>query len=80
MKYISSQNGIVIFSGGMSHREVAESLKRTYFGEVESAGFVHGLGEGDLEKITTVGESISLDLKSKPEDAQKIIIELRGFY
>lgn len=78
MKYIASKYDIVMFTGGLSHQEVANRLKNTYFGEAESAGFVHGLG-ADIEEIKTVGESVSLKLKSRPEDAQMIIKDIRGY-
>lgn len=81
MKYIASKNNVVIFTGGLSHLEVANALKyaRTDFGETVNAGFVTGLSSGNVENIKTVGESISLGIKSNPEDAKRIIREIRGY-
>ena len=79
MKYISNGKNIVIFSEGLTHKEVAISLQKTYFGQAQSAGFIINIGLGKLEEIKTVGESVSLNLKSNPEDAEIFIRDIRGY-
>jgi hypothetical protein len=61
MKYIITKgNQIVIFSSGFSHKEIANKIPD----QVVSAGFINIGGN----KIECYGESISLGIKSRPED------------
>jgi len=62
MKYIRHGHlGIVLFSDAVTHSEVASQLG----GKVLSAGFAHI----DADNIQCHGESISLNLRSDPQDS-----------
>lgn len=68
MKYIATKDTIIMFPDYESHDEMARQCK----GIVIGAGFVVGLGGGDIEKIKCVGRSVSLEIKSRLEDTQKL--------
>lgn len=83
MKYIKNKQGdVVIFTGGMSHDDVARKLGWKH-DDISGAGFVHGLGGRDAEametEIVTVGQSVTLGIKANPDDARRIIREIRGY-
>lgn len=81
MKYIIIDNGLeelpFIFSDLVNHNDMERALQRLVHGDTVSAGFVvikQDPVEGTIEPTLQVsfgcyGESISLDLKSRPEDS-----------
>ena len=75
MKYIATRETIILFPKCHGHNEMARDLKL----KITGAGFVIGLGGGDIEKIECVGESISLKIKSQPEDTEKLQRIIRGY-
>jgi len=79
LKYVASKRGgTVIFTGGITHQDMAQSMGWSK-DDITGAGFVHGLASDDVEKIETVGESVSLGIKADPEDKWRIISEIRGY-
>jgi hypothetical protein len=77
MKYIITKGGdVVLFNNGLTHRDVAYSLK--FLDEVESAGFVSVSDEGG---VNCYGESVSLKIKSRGDaDAEFVGRHLKGYY
>ena len=84
MKYIIIDNGLeelpFIFSDLVNHNDMERALQRLVHGDTVSAGFVvikhEEVGSHYMEGDPTFethfvcyGESISLDLKSRPEDS-----------
>ena len=68
MKYIMTEYSPVLFNECLNHSDIAKCT----FNDLESAGFVNiRMLKNDLE-VTTYGESVSLGLKPKPEDAARI--------
>lgn len=79
MKYIAHQNNhIVIFDDGQLHADVADKMRWTKE-KITGAGFVYGLGQGDREKVKTEGESVSLGIRSNPDDADIIKRDIWGY-
>ena len=77
LKYIMTNRGPVIFSEALLHKDVAEGLK-----EISSAGFVYITWDEEEQKFLSKphGESISLKIKSDPEnDKRKIDTFLNGY-
>lgn len=74
MKYIVVDNGSwidpYIFSEAVQHFEMASNIH----GDVISAGFVYWTPNG----LECYGESISLDVKSRPEEDSKMINKMLG--
>lgn len=68
-KYIITENGAILFGDTLTHKEVAKS-----FSKILSAGFfVLSRDENECRySVTVYGESVSLGIKSNPEDARKI--------
>lgn len=71
-KYIRTMHGFIVFAEPLTHHEVAGGFK------VISAGFCH-LDHRSLE-WKCYGESISLTLKSLPEDSQLLTKQFNGEY
>ena len=60
---------IVIFSELQTHSEIAHGLP----GEVVSAGFIRIFSDGEIDvRVECYGESISLEVESRPEQDTKI--------
>jgi len=76
MKYIAGEieglNTLIIFPNYHDHREMSQILRM----KATSAGFVSGLGSGD---ICCYGRSVSLELESRPEDTEKLQRIIRGY-
>lgn len=71
LKYILTKPGaFVIFHPVTAHNEMAKGL----YGEPVSAGFCYleTNESGDRPTIKCFGESISMNLKSRPEDSEYI--------
>lgn len=75
MKYIATRETIILFPDYEGHDDMARHCK----GIVTGAGFVIGLGSGDIEKIECTGRSISLEIESQPEDTKKLQKVIRGY-
>lgn len=75
MKYIATRETIILFPKHHGHDEIAKDLNLKVIG----AGFVLGLDSGDIDKIECVGESVSLKIKSQPEDTEKLQRIIRGY-
>ncbi len=74
MKYIrTNENQIVIFSTYYSHSEIARK-----FDGAKSAGFIVGIGSG-IDDLKCTGESVSLGIKSHPDDTEILLREIRGY-
>lgn len=68
MKYIISDAGeVIIFSGTLKHKDIADKLGIS----AASAGFVAGVGQ-----MVANGGSSSLGVSCKVEDCEKIEAEL----
>jgi len=67
LKYIRTEGGFILFSEPMMHSEVRPTAK------IISAGFYSTSGG-----VQCFGESISLNLKSLPEDSELLAIQLKG--
>ena len=76
MKYIAgrieSLDTLIMFPNYHDHREMSQTLRM----KATSAGFVSGLGSGD---ICCYGRSVSLELESRPEDTEKLQRIIRGY-
>ncbi|HCR35581.1 TPA: hypothetical protein DIU22_00850 [Candidatus Woesebacteria bacterium] len=76
MKYIAgrieSLDTLIMFPNYHDHREMSQTLRM----KATSAGFVSGLGSGD---ICCYGRSVSLKLESKPEDTEKLQRIIKGY-
>jgi len=76
MKYIAGEiaglSTLIMFPNYHDHREMSQILRM----KVMSAGFVSGLGSGD---VCCYGRSVSLELESKPEDTEKLQRIIRGY-
>lgn len=68
-KYIMTEAGPVLFGSAITHKEAARS-----FSKVLSAGFFTlSWNEVDCRySVTCYGESVSLGIKSNPEDHKRI--------
>ena len=78
LKYIRTRLGYVIFSGIISHRDVARGLS-----EIESAGMCYIDAkegkEGKLQ-VTCYGESVTLGLSSMGGDSEILTRKLNEQY
>lgn len=77
LKYIRFETGFVIFSEPMAHSEV--EVRKTE--KLISAGFCYPVVDmqGDPEIVwTCYGESVSLNLKSNPEDSKLLTKQMNG--
>lgn len=68
MKYIATKETIILFPDYEAHDEMARRCK----GIVIGAGFVVRLGGDSIENIECIGESVSLGIKSRLEDTEKL--------
>ena len=72
-KYIIADGCAIIFSAAIQHKDMARGM-----GRVDVAGFVDfttgldGWGESVI-KVVAYGESISLNIKSRPEEDSAIL-------
>lgn len=72
LKYIVTQYGFAIFSAGETHKKIAAGMEEKPIG----AGFcrveVIDHGYGFIATVHCYGESVSLGIKSRPEDGEFI--------
>ncbi len=76
MKYIHTEKlGVVIFPASVTHQQIKDRLCPDWAGDVLiGAGFVGGLDE---ERAYCYGESVSLKVKSSPDDTPMLRIAIR---
>lgn len=68
LKYIITRYSPIVFSSSEKHSEVAKGL-----GDIESAGFLIITVDENKKMVCSVyGESISLKVKSHPDDKIKL--------
>ena len=72
-KYIIADGSAIIFSAAIQHKDMARGM-----GRIDGAGFVDFHTEVDswgetIIKAVAYGESISLNIKSRPEEDSAII-------
>jgi hypothetical protein len=72
-KYIIADGSAIIFSAAIQHKDMARG-----WGRIDGAGFVDFSTEVDswgqtIVKAVAYGESVSLDIKSRPEEDSAII-------
>ena len=77
MKYIRYESmGVVLFEGHIEHKTMNQLINVT--GEpVISAGFVSVHAVDDTLEVIASGDSVSLDAKSRPDDADLIKRRIR---
>lgn len=83
MKYIKIGTSFYIFSETETHATVARKIG----GKVDSAGFVSitdeplndGIDDKTTYAVTCHGESISLGIKSDPNDSVALMKQIRGY-
>jgi len=70
-KYVMTGHGIIVFPGTFAHSDFSR-FKPT------SAGFIYFINKEDSTEIEAVcyGESMSLKLKSHPDDSRKATVQL----
>ena len=80
-KYVIIDGSAIVFSGAIQHKDMVG------YGEIASgAGFVRFAAgvdvNGEVERLVakTYGESISLGIKSRPEDEEKINRQILNNY